>query len=205
MGGRVGCESSAYNAGVSVPPHEITALLHAAGNGDRSALNHAFALVYQHLRGLAHAQPGKGQHPTLGTTALVNETYLKFVHGEALSLQSREHFFNLAARAMRQVLVDRARSLGAAKRPDQRLRISLDEESGAALPAVAALPAELIDLDRALDRLAAADARGADLVALHLFAGLQFGEIATLRGVSERTVLRDWRKTRAFLLAQLGA
>lgn len=191
--------------GVSVPANDITSLLHAAGNGDRDALNQAFALVYQHLRGLAHAQRGKGQDQTLGTTALVNETYLKLVHGESLALQSREHFFNLAARAMRQVLVDRARSLGAAKRPDPRLRISLDAESGAAVSMVAALPAELIDLDRALDRLAAADSRGADLVALHLFAGLEFGEIAALRGVSERTVLRDWRKTRAFLLAQLDA
>ena len=190
---------------MSVPASEITALLHAAGNGDRNALDQAFALVYQHLRGLAHAQCRNGPDQTLGTTALVNETYLKLVQGQALELQSREHFFNLAARAMRQVLVDRARSLGAAKRPDQRLRISLDDDSGAALPVVAALPAELIALARALDRLAAADARGADLVALHLFAGLQFGEIADLRGVSERTVLRDWRKTRAFLLAHLDA
>ena len=188
---------------MGVPANDITALLHAAGNGDRGALDQAFTLVYQHLRGLAHAQSRKGQDQTLGTTALVNETYLKLVHGEALELHSREHFFNLAARAMRQVLVDRARSLGAAKRPDQRLRVPLDAESVAALPSVGALPAELIDLDHALDRLALADARGADLVALHLFAGLQFGEIAALRGVSERTVLRDWRKTRAFLLAQL--
>ena len=98
-----------------------------------------------------------------------------------------------------------ARALGAAKRPDQRLRVSIDGEPGLDLPEVAALPAELIDLDRALDRLSAADPRGADLVALHLFVGVQFGEIATLRGVSERTVLRDWRKTRAFLLAHLDA
>jgi DNA-directed RNA polymerase specialized sigma24 family protein len=95
-----------------------------------------------------------------------------------------------------------APAIGAAKRPEGRLRVTLGDEIGGA-PDPGVLSAELIDLDRALEKLAALDARLADLVSLRLFAGLEFGEIATLRGVSERTVLRDWRKTRAFLLAEL--
>src|SRR2546428_7191035 len=85
-----------------------------------------------------------------------------------------------------------ARAIGAAKRPEGRLRVTLDAQAPA--PDAGALSAELIDLDRALDKLSALDARLSDLVALRLFAGLEFAEIATLRGVSERTVLRDWRK-----------
>jgi RNA polymerase sigma factor (TIGR02999 family) len=184
------------------PGADITGLLHAAEAGDRAALDRAFEVVYQHLRGLAHAQRRRHGGDTLSTTALVNEAYLKLVHGGELALESREHFFNLAARAMRQVLLDRARAIGAAKRPEGRLRVTLGDEIGGA-PDPGVLSAELLDLDRALEKLAALDARLADLVSLRLFAGLEFGEIATLRGVSERTVLRDWRKTRAFLLAEM--
>ena len=181
---------------------DITALLRDAESGDRSALDRAFSVVYDHLRGLARAQRRRHASDTLSTTALVNEAYLKLVHGTTLALESREHFFNLAARAMRQVLLDRARAIGAAKRPEGRLRVTLGDEIAGA-PDAGALSGELIDLDRALEKLAALDARLADLVSLRLFAGLEFGEIAALRGVSERTVLRDWRKTRAFLLAEM--
>jgi RNA polymerase sigma factor (TIGR02999 family) len=178
---------------------DITALLKAAHDGDRSALDRAFGVVYDHLRGLARAQRRRGPADTLSTTALVNEAYLKLARGGELALESREHFFNLAARAMRQVLLDRARALGAAKRPEGHLRVTLDADLD-----TGALSAELLDLDRALDKLAAVDARLGELVALRLFAGLEFGEIAALRGVSERTVLRDWRKTRAFLVAEMA-
>lgn len=181
---------------------DITGLLAAANHGDRDALDRAFALVYEHLRGLARAQRRRGAADTLSTTALVHEAYLKLTHGDALALESRAHFFNLAARAMRQVLLDRARAIGAAKRPEGRLRVTLDADAPAATH-IEVLSAELIDLDRALARLDAVDARLAELVELRLFAGLEFGQIATLRGVSERTVLRDWRKTRAFLVAEL--
>ena len=183
---------------------DITALLRDAESGNRAALDRAFAVVYEHLRGLARAQRRRHASDTLSTTALVNEAYLKLVHGNDLALESREHFFNLAARAMRQVLLDRARAIGAAKRPEGRLRVTLADDAGGP-PDPGALSAELIDLDRALDKLAALDARLADRVSLRLFAGLEFGEIAALRGVSERTVLRDWRKTRAFLVAELAA
>ena len=181
---------------------DITALLRAAGAGDRAALDEVFTQVYQHLRGLARAQRRATPSDTLSTTGLVHEAYLKLVRSEGLSSEDREHFYNLAARAMRQVLIDRARAHGADKRPEARARVTLDEgeASGADYNA---LSAELLDLDRALDKLAALDARLADLVSLRLFAGLEFGEIAALRGVSERTVLRDWRKTRAILSVEL--
>jgi RNA polymerase sigma factor (TIGR02999 family) len=191
-----------------VPPNpngeaDITALLRAAGAGDRGALDQVFTQVYQHLRGLARAQRRATPSDTLSTTGLVHEAYLKLVKSEGLSSEDREHFYNLAARAMRQVLIDRARAHGAAKRPEARTRVTLDT-GDAAGPDPNALSAELMDLDRALDKLAGLDARLADLVSLRLFAGLEFGEIAALRGVSERTVLRDWRKTRAILSAELG-
>ncbi len=186
------------------PDADITALLHAAERGDRDALDRAFALVYQHLRGLAHAQRQRDRQDTLSTTALVHETYIKLVHSPQLTLSSRAHFFNLAARAMRQVMLDRARAIAASKRSDGQVRVTLDAELDAAAPEAPALSAELLDLDRALTRLTDADERLADLVSLRLFAGLEFPEIAVLRGVSERTVLRDWRRIRAFLVTELG-
>src|SRR6476659_3596836 len=120
---------------------DITGLLHAARDGDRSAVDRVFGVVYEHLRGLARAQRRRNAADTLSTTALVNEAYLKLAGGAELALESREHFFNLAARAMRQVLLDRARALGAGKRPEGRLRVTLDAELGAS--DVGALSAEL--------------------------------------------------------------
>jgi RNA polymerase sigma factor (TIGR02999 family) len=178
---------------------ELTQLLHALERGDRKALDRAFALVYGELKRQAHAQRARADASSLSTTALVHETYLKFVRAENVSASSREHFHRLAGRAMRQVLLDEARIAGAAKRPRAAARDTLDE---GLVPGM--LGAEdLIDLDRALGLLESVDPRLAEVAQLHLFAGLEFAEIATLRQVSERTVLRDWRKARALLATHL--
>ncbi|HVF35030.1 MAG TPA: ECF-type sigma factor, partial [Candidatus Saccharimonadia bacterium] len=116
----------------------------------------------------------------------------------------REHFFSLAARAMRQILVDRARAAGAAKRPGAGLRRTLDGDGPLELASADASALDLIDLDAALTSLATLDARLAEVAELHLFAGLEFAEIAVLRATSERTVFRDWRKARAVLSTALG-
>jgi len=177
---------------------ELTELLQALESGDRAALDRAFALVYNELKRLAHAQRARAGG-ALSTTALVHETYLKFHRAEALAAENREHFYRLATRAMRQVLLDEARIAGAAKRPGDGLRATFEEAAD-----VATLePTDLIDLDRALDALEAIDPRLAEVAQLHLFCGLEFTEIAGLRAVSERTVLRDWRKARAVLASNL--
>ena len=179
---------------------ELTALLQAIESGDRGALDRAFALVYAELKGLARAQRRRAGPQTLSTTALVHEVYVKFAQAGQVAAESREHFYSIAARAMRQVLLDRARNARAGKRPDPAARRSLDGQA----PGLDVVSTDLLDLDRALSALAAVDRRLAEVAELHLFAGLEFGEIAALREVSERTVLRDWRKTRAILIASLS-
>jgi RNA polymerase sigma factor (TIGR02999 family) len=178
---------------------DITGLLRDAQAGDREALDRAFRIVYEQLKHVAHRQLA-GSAATLSTTALVHETYLKLVRAEHVAASDRRHFFNLAARAMRQVLLDRARARGAAKRDEPAGQWPAGDE----LLATEALSIELIDLDRALNELAALDAGLGELVELRLFAGLEFDDIARLREVSERTVFRDWRKARAILVAGLG-
>ena len=182
----------------------VTEDLLAAARGDRAARDRAFAMVYAELKGLAHAQLGRARSDTLSTTGLVHETYLKLNRAAQLDARDREHFFSLAARAMRQVLVDRARAASAAKRPAAGLKRTLDGDAALPLDAGDTAAADLIDLDRALSSLAALDARLAEVAELHLFAGLEFAEIAALREASERTVFRDWRKARAILAASLA-
>lgn len=184
---------------------ELTSLLEALGRGDRAALDRAFAMVYAELKRLARAQRRRAANETCSTTALVHEVWLKFAQAGEVAADNREHFYSLAARAMRQVLLDRARAATAAKRPDRGAQRSLDGVLDGGDAALAAVSVDLIDLDRALATLAALDARLAEVAELHLFTGLEFGEIAELRGQSERTVLRDWRKARAVLAGALGA
>ena len=178
----------------------FTAELAASRGGDPRALERAFAAVYDELRALAHrhrrrSRPGE----TLSTTVLVHEVYLKLVHGGRVEVRDRHHFFALAARAMRQILVDAARSRTAAKRGGGAVRVELDERD---LP-VAALAEDLVALDRALEHLEAVDERLARLVEARFFAGLTDAELAALFERNERTVRRDWERARVFLLREL--
>jgi RNA polymerase sigma factor (TIGR02999 family) len=182
---------------------DVTILLRAAHQGDRDAEAELFARLYGDLKRLAHAQLSRGGRPgeTLNTTVLVNEAYLRLAGGAHLDAGSRAHFFNLAARVMRNVVVDFARRRDAEKR-GAALRVSwpegLDPAAAAEGPEV-----DLLALDTALQRLQAESPRLARLVELRFFGGLTLEEVAALLEVGERTLKRDWRKARAFLLVEL--
>ena len=178
---------------------DITALLTALQNGDRSAMDRLLALVYDDLRMRAHGQIARARPgDTLSTTALVHEAYLKLA-GSSQSYQNRAHFFAVASRAMRQILVDYARRNLAAKRNGHP--ISLDPE----LISNAVRGDELIALDAALEELEQVDERLARTVELRFFGGLSVEETAELMEVAPRTVKRDWRKARAFLYRAMQA
>jgi RNA polymerase sigma factor (TIGR02999 family) len=172
----------------------VTVLLERANDGDAVARNRLFEMLYADLHRRAHAELARHRQQTLSTTALVHEAYLK-LFDKPLSLASRAHFFHLAALVMRQVLVDAARERIAQKRGGDAAPITLTGDLGQ--PDSDPLP--LVDLDRALTRLARFEPKLAKLTELHVFAGLEFGEIAQLLGTSERSIYRDWRLARVFL------
>lgn len=185
----------------ALPPLEITRLLRDWSGGDGAALERLLPLVYDQLRELARSQL-RHERPdhTLQPTALVHEAYLRLSAQRDAAGANRGQFFSLAARLMRRVLVDHARARLAAKRggPAPRLSIEgLDIE-------LRSEPVDLLDLDRALDRLTAAFERPGRIVEMRFFAGLEVEEIAELLGVSDRTVKRDWSFARAWLLRELG-
>jgi RNA polymerase sigma factor (TIGR02999 family) len=169
------------------------------GPGD-PALEQRFAQVYQELRRLAHAVRGGRAGETLNTTALVHEAYLKLSVAGTVDIKSKAHFFALAARAMRQILLDAARSRVAEKRGGGAVTTVALAEDLAATPL---RPAELIALDEALGRLEAMDPRRARVVEQRIFAGLTADETAEVLGVSRPTVERDWRAARAWLAVEL--
>lgn len=179
---------------------DVTTLIAASRRGESGALEGAFAAIYDELRRLAHeklrhAPAGDG----LTTTALVHDAYLKLFAHSGLAANDRAHFLALAARAMRLVLIDAARAYHALKREGARTRVTLDET----VIQVDAASAELLTLDRALERLGALDERLARVVECRYFAGLTEEETATALGVSPRTVRRDWQEARAFLYREL--
>jgi len=179
---------------------DITALLRQSENGATPELSAVFEHLYEELKRIAQARLGAlpaGQ--TLGSTALVHEAFLKLASAEALSLQGRKHFFACAARAMRQILIDRVRGAAADKRGGGLQAVTLGEAD------IAADDAELLELEQALTELAEIDASLAELVDLRYFAGLSLPRIAELRGVSERTCARDWARARALLRVRLEA
>ena len=175
---------------------DIEALLAAWRQGDANAANELFRITYQDLRRLARAQLARRRPgDTLVTTALVHEVYLKLAERSSLSLVDRQHFLSLAARAMRQIIVDHVRHKGAAKRGagDQG---NLSVTDAASPPAVTV---DILALDAALDELALLSPRQARVVELRFFAGLEFEEIAQLLGISSRTAKREWQHARLFL------
>lgn len=178
----------------------LTQWLRDAGSGDRVAGDRAYALVYAELRQLAARQLGRGNQATLTPTALVNEAFLKLSGGSLANLNDRRHFFNLAARAMRQTVVDHARERLAQKRGGDLLRTDLDD--GIASGAMDAQQA--LAIDQALNALDAQDTELAETFAWRVFAGLTTPQIADLRGVTERTVQRDLMLARNYLRLALA-
>ncbi|MEA2564288.1 MAG: hypothetical protein QOH06_5792 [Acidobacteriota bacterium] len=187
-------------------PPTWTALLAAARAGDPAVADDLFNRLYDQLHRLAHAQlaaHGKAG-ATLNTTVLVHEAYMRLAGPAGIDAADRAHFFNLAARVMRHVIVDFARRRDAEKRGGGAIKVDLDQISELAEPE-AALPAELLALDVALAELEKESPDLGRLVELRFFAGLGLEEIAALLGRSERSLKRDWRRARAFLLARLNA
>lgn len=178
---------------------EITRLLHEVREGDSGAFDRLMPLVYDELQEIAHRQLQK-ERPghTLDTSALTHEVYLKLA-GEEVAWENRAHFFVLAARAMRQILIDYARKQNAQKRGGDWIRTSLstnhlrvDVEMG-----------EVLVLDELLDRLETFDERACQVVEFRFFGGMTEDEVAEVLDVSTRTVQRDWRKARAWLYKEL--
>jgi|SRR5690606_29036291 len=179
---------------------QITRILAEAG--DANPLDTLMPLVQQDLRRLARAQRARMQPgETLSTTALVNEAYLKLRRGGARGLANREHFFSLVARAMRQILIDHARSRLAEQRRMDLIAIDFEDK-----PELDARELQrLLDVDSALTELEKHDPRLARVVLFRYFAGYSAEETAELVGVTERTVNRDWHKARAWLEMAMAA
>jgi RNA polymerase sigma factor (TIGR02999 family) len=179
----------------------VTDLLLAWGQGEQSAAERLIPLVYDELRARA-ASVLRSERPghTLTPTALVNEAYLRLVDQRLPALEGRKHFYAIAARVMRQVLVDHARSRKAAKRNAGRAPLPLDE----APPIGNERGDELVALDDALSTLAGIDPGKARLVELRYFTGLTIEETAEMLGVSPATVKRDWALARAWLHREIS-
>jgi RNA polymerase sigma factor (TIGR02999 family) len=184
-------------------PGEITTNLALAAAGDAAARDRAWAAVYGELRRLASRRlDGEAQGHTLSTTDLVHEAYLKLAGGNGLAVGSRQHFLALAARAMRQILVDHARHRARKKRGGGQVPLTLHEARDGALN-VETDPETLLALDRALSDLSMARERLASVVELRFFGGLDSREIGEILGVTRRTVERDWQRARAYLYQSL--
>ncbi len=165
----------------------------------RHALGQIFAATYQELRRLASKIRSDDPRATLNPTALVNEAWVKLANYPALELRSKLDFKRLAARAMRQLLIESARRRDADKRGGNLVFVTFDES----LEYAPACARDLIALDTALDALAQLDPRQALMVEYRFFGGMEVSEIAEQLGVSEATVLRDWRAAKAWLAAEL--
>ena len=181
--------------------HDVTGLLLSWRQGDAAALDRLVPLVYDELRRVARRhlrreQPGHGLQPT----ALVHEVYLRLVDVEQLALKNRTHFFAVAAKLMRQILVDHARRQHADKRGGGATMMTLDDVSPAPQPA----SVDVLALDQALAALASIDARQSHLVELRFFAGFNIDEAAEALGISPATVEREWALARAWLFRRLS-
>ena len=185
--------------GRDVPEHDVTVLLQRMKGGDPQAASALMPLIYKELHAIA-AQHMRRERPnhTLQSTVLVHEAFLQLAGTDKIDWQSRAHFFALASRAMRRVLVDHARAVNADKRPGAHQQVELDSALEVQERVV-----DLLALNEALDRLATWDNRQSQIVEMRFFAGLNFEEIAEVLGISERTAKRDWTMARAWLHAEL--
>ena len=182
---------------------EITRLLLDWGGGDPEAAERLLAAVYAELHAqAARAMRREDSGATLQATALVHEAYLRLADQRRIEWRNRGQFFGVAAQMMRRILVDHARARGAAKRGGDARRVTIERVEDVAAPAEA-VGIDLLDLDDALQRLAALDASQARLVELRYFAGLSIEETAEALGVSPATVKREWATARAWLRREL--
>lgn len=183
-----------------VAAEDVTALLRAWRAGDPEAAERLVRVVYRELRRQAARQLRRERRDhTLSPTALVREAYLRLVGQKRVAWQNRAHFFGLAARMMRRVLVDHARQRRASKRAGSWCRVALDDNVAASGPR----DLDLVALEDALQGLSALDPEKARMVELRFFGGLSVEEAAEVLGVSEATLTREWRVARAWLYRRL--
>lgn len=183
------------------PTHELTQLLTAWSEGDRAALDKLTPLVYEELRRLAHrymSNEGKGH--TLQTTDLVHEAYLRLFNREETHWQNRTHFFAIAAQLMRCILVDHARGHASQKRGGEAQKVSLDEAAIISQERAS----EVIELDEALQRLAAIDPQQSRIVELRFFGGLSVDETAEVLALSPATIKREMGSAKLWLLREIN-
>jgi len=180
---------------------QITLLLIDWSKGDEFALEQLMPLVYDELRQMARRYMKKQPSGhTFQTTELIHEAYLKLAAGEERNWQNRSHFFGVAAKAMRHILVDYARSKQTQKRGEMAEKMTLEEDSVVS----AARPQEIVALDDALQQLALLDERKSRVVEMKFFGGLNIEEIAAVLKISTETVKRDWLFARNWLLRELA-
>lgn len=181
-------------------PARVTELLNAIERGDAAARDRLFVAVYDDLKRLAHGRlRAEANAQTLQTTALVHEAYLRLCGPRPPSYENRRHFFGIAARAMRQILVDHARERHAGRRGGGVEHVLLSDH-----PAADHDPVEVLAVDELIERLRAARPRHAEVVELRFFVGMTGEETAAVLGVSPRQVDKDWEVARAWLKAELG-
>ena len=181
---------------MTIAPHQVTRLLQEWNDGDEGALEQLMPLVHNELHRLAHQHMrSEGPGHILQTSALINEAYLRLVDQPQIRWENRNHFFGIAARLMRRILVDDARKRNSAKRGGSLIQVPLDEAAGLAQEQSANVTA----LDEALQRLETIDARQGRIVELRFFGGLSIEETANVLQVSPGTVMRDWTFARAWL------
>jgi len=181
---------------MTAPPHQVTQLLQEWSEGDENALARLMPLVHDELHRLAHQHMRReSAGHVLQTSALINEAYLRLVDQPQIRWQGRSHFFGIAARLMRRILVDDARKRNAAKRGGSFIQVPLDEAN----TVVQEQAANVAALDDALQRLEAIDERQGKIVELRFFGGLSIEETAEILKVSPGTVMRDWTFARAWL------
>ena len=181
---------------MTIEPHQVTRLLQEWSDGDETALEQLTPLVHDELHRLAHQHMRReGPGHILQTSALINEAYLRLVEHPRIRWENRAHFFGIAARLMRRILVDDARKRNSAKRGGSLIQVPLDKATSLADEQAANVAA----LDEALMRLEMIDARQGQIVELRFFAGLSIEETASVLRVSPGTVMRDWTFARAWL------
>jgi len=180
---------------------DITLLIQQARAGDASALDNLFQLLYPELRRIAHLRLRRGfPDPDLGTTALVNECYLKLRDSQRLDATDQAHFFAYTATAMRSIIVDMARARSTERRGANAVHVTLDEELAGHDPAA---EEQILRVHEAVEEMASFDARLARLVEMRYFGGMSDPEIASALDITDRTVRRDWQKARLLLSAAL--
>jgi RNA polymerase sigma factor (TIGR02999 family) len=182
------------------PPSEVTQLLHALDQGDESAFERLIPLVYEDLRSIAHRRmKNEKEGHTLDTSAVVHEAYIRLAEQPG-EWRDRKHFFAIASRVMRHILVDHARAREAEKRGGGGIPVPLEGSGARVEPKVV----DLLELNDALSRLSRLDDRLALVVECRFFGGLSMEETAEALDVSVRTATRDWKRARAYLLEMLA-